>query len=63
MELNKIEWGINISQEREYWKKYLIKVYISIPKNCRYCNKGFINLRENQSLINPLLGKCNNYKC
>ena len=32
-------------------------------KKCSFCDKGFINLRENQSLINPFLGKCNNYRC
>ena len=54
MESNKTEWGINIFQERDYWKKNLINLYISVPEKCSFCDKGFINLRENQSLINAL---------
>ena len=56
-------WGISIEQERKFWDKYLINILIPVPKNCKYCEKGIIYLRKKDSLINPYLGKYNNYKC
>ena len=53
-------WGISIEKERKFWDKYLINILISVPKNCKYCEKCIIYLRKKDSFINPYLGKCNN---
>ena len=60
---NKTNWGITIENERKFWDKNLINIFINPPKKCKYCNRGFIYLRNNNSLINPYLAKCNSYKC
>ena len=60
---NKTEWGITVEQEREIWSKEILNILIPLPKHCNCCNKGLINLRKNNSINNPYLGKCNNYKC
>ena len=56
-------WNITIPNERIIWKNYLIGIFILIPEICNICKKGHINLRDNNSIINPFLGKCSNYKC
>ena len=43
--------------------KNLVNVFIILPDKCKACNKSLICLRNNNSPINPLLGKCNWYKC
>ena len=60
---NKTNWGITIENERNFWDSYLINLFINPPKRCKYCNQGLIYLRKNNSMINPYLGKCNQYKC
>ena len=60
---NKTDWGITIEKERDFWSKYLLNILIPVPTNCKICNKGKINLRKKDSIINPYLGKCNNYLC
>ena len=55
--------GISIEAERDIWNKKLINILIPLLSKCRYCNKGVLYLRNNHNIINPLLGKCNNYKC
>ena len=37
--------------------------YFPIKEICPSCSKGFIGLKNNDSIINPLIGKCNFYKC
>ena len=41
--------------------KELIDSFINKPKICQYCN--IINLRNNESIINLLLGNFNTYFC
>ena len=60
--INKKDWKIDIETERKFWIKNLLNVFIILPDKCKACNKGVICLRNNNSLINPLLGKCNWYK-
>jgi hypothetical protein len=60
---NKTEWGISLKEEREIWTKKFLKVLIPIPDKCNICKTGVIYIRNNNSINNPLLGKCNNYKC
>ena len=60
---NNNKWNISLNSERSFWKNYLIGIFIIIPNICEKCKKGHINLRNNESIINPLLGKCSYYKC
>lgn len=60
---NQKEWNITIEQERKFWINILLGKFINIPEVCIYCNKGNVNIRNNNSIINPVLGKCNNYLC
>jgi transposase-like protein len=56
-------WGISLDDERKFWDKYLLNNLIEIPEKCKYCDIGVIKLRNNNSLVNPYLAKCNFYKC
>ena len=57
------KWKINIETERAFWNKYLLDKYISMPKYCINCNHGVINLINQDKDTNPIIGKCNYYKC
>ena len=59
----KKDWDLSIEDERKLWDDKLINRFIPVPKTCKFCKKGIINLRKNNSIINPYLAKCNNYKC
>ena len=59
----KKDWHINIANEREIWNNLQINRFISIPEKCIYFNTGLIKTRNNNSLVNPILGKFNNYIC
>ena len=56
-------WPISIEKERECWSKQLIPLFINTPEICHHHQKGIINLRKNESINNPYLGKCNKYFC
>lgn len=60
---NRKEYNIEINNERNFWTKKLIEIFIKVPDTCPYCNKGLIQLRKNESIIYPYLGKSSNYKC
>ena len=36
---NKTNWGISITDERSFWDKYLINLFINPPKHCKYSKK------------------------
>ena len=57
------DWNINIKQEREFWKKYILDTFIIIPEKCPYCKHGHIGLKNTEKINSPLEGKCNYYKC
>ena len=57
------KWNIDVAKEREFWKKKIFDNFIKIPQICESCNHGAVNLINQDSEINPFLGKCNNYKC
>lgn len=56
---NKKDWKIPIDQETEIWKKELLSIFIPIKEICPSCSKGLIGLKINDSIINPLISKCN----
>ena len=56
---NKTNWGISVEYERKFWHNYLIVIFIIIPQIC----KGTVYTKDNNSIINPILAKCNYYKC
>lgn len=56
-------WKIDIEKERLFIKKYIIGLFIIIPTICPHCKTGAIGLRDSNSINNPILGKCNNFKC
>ena len=70
MELTKIKymnnpknyknWNINIEQERELWKKYMLWPFIIIPETCIHFKHGYKNAEK---INNQLESKCNHYKC
>lgn len=60
---NKTEQGISLEEEGDIWTKKSLKVLIPIPDKCNICKTGLIYIRNNNSINNPLLGKCINYKC
>ena len=57
------DWNINIEQEPEFWKKYILDTFIIIPETYPYCKHGHIGLKNTQKINSPLEGKCNYYKC
>ena len=46
----------------KFFLNYIIGVFIINPKKCNLCYKGAIYTNDNNSAINPILSKCNNYK-
>ena len=60
---NKTNWGVSIVYERKFWYNYIIGIFIIIPQIFKECNKGLVYTKENNSIINPILAKCNYYKC
>lgn len=54
---------INITKERHFWYAYLLKTIIIIPLICPLCGKKGINAYDNDTLINPVIGRCINSKC
>ena len=53
---NHRNWPININAERELCHNAILNEFIIIPNECPYCHKGSINLRNNNSLVNPIIG-------
>ena len=60
MKSDKTIWPITILKVREIWTKNIIPTFITLPELCPYCKKGKMLLRNNNSSVNPYLGKCNN---
>ena len=56
------DWNINIEQEHEFWKKYILDKFIIIPEKCPYCKHGHIGLKNTEKVNSLLEGKCNYYK-
>ena len=52
-----------IDEEFAIWEKELFDLFIPIPIICKYCKYGKLGLKKYNSLINPYIGKCSNYKC
>ena len=57
------DWNINIEQEREFWKNYILGTFIIIPEKCPQCKYGNIGLKNTNKINSPLEGKYNYYKC
>ena len=57
------DWNINIEQEREFWKNYILGTFIIIPEKCPQCKHGNIGLKNTNKINSPLEGKYNYYKC
>ena len=55
--------GINLEKERDFWHKNVLNKFINVPKKCTFCNKILMNIINNNTLNNPLIVKCNSYKC
>jgi len=51
----------NIQIERELWNEYISTGLIRLPNKCPKCKKN-ITIKENNSSINPYVGRCNNIK-
>lgn len=47
-------WNLNINNEREYIKKYIIGAFIPKPETCENCKIGTIDYKNLESLNNPL---------
>ena len=60
---NRKNWNLDINGERQFWKEKLLNIFINVPEACPHCKMGKIHLKNNESIINPVLGKCTNYKC
>ena len=52
------KWNISVDSERTFWNENLIDKYIKLPKICPLCSKQNINKIQNNTLNNPILGKC-----
>lgn len=52
-----------MKDERTFWFAKLICIFIIIPTFYPFCKKGKISIINNDKIINPVLGKCNHYKC
>ena len=58
---DEIKWKISIEAEREYLLNNLINNFIKIPEKCPLCSKTNINIKNKNSLNNPLISKCSKY--
>jgi hypothetical protein len=54
---------LNLTQERAYWEKYILKYFIYFPDKCTICKSKKIKTGENNKILNHLRLVCNNYKC
>lgn len=52
-----------MEHERNFWHKNVLNKFIIPPEKCSICNKGLMNIINNISINNPLISKCNVYKC
>ena len=54
---------INIENERIFWYKFVLVAIITIPITCPLCHKGTINLQNNPTINNPIIGRCSWNHC
>ena len=57
------KYHLNIMEERAFWQDNIYGKYIPKIEKCRKCNKQTFSLIEKNSIINPIIFSCNNYKC
>ena len=53
----------NILKEQQYWKTYFIPNYVYMPNKCPMCKHNNITIGNGNTLLNPKILICNNYKC
>lgn len=56
-------YDISIEEQRALWHLYYINKYIYVPSICPKCNNGTLSLINNESVLNPIKGSCNNKSC
>ena len=54
---------INVETEIIFWYKFILIAIVTIPNICQNCNYKSINTYNNDSINNPVLGRCNSHKC
>jgi hypothetical protein len=54
---------INIDNERMFWYKFVLLAIITVPIICPLCHKGSVNLQNNPTINNPLIGRCSWNQC
>jgi hypothetical protein len=54
---------ITVQTERFFWNRHFIKYLILIPSVCSLCGYTSISLTDNNSINNPIVGRCCNSKC
>lgn len=54
---------INEENERTFWHKFILITIVTIPTICPNCNYKSISIYNNDSINNPVLGRCNSHKC
>ena len=57
------KYHLNIMEERAFWWDNIYGKYIPKIEKCRKCHKQTFSLIEKNSIINPIIFSCNNYKC
>lgn len=62
MESNTNTQHISIDKERDIRTKEIIKAFVMVPNQCDKCGTSKISLINKENLINPIIGKCSNYK-
>lgn len=53
---------LNMTSERKIWNEYFSNGMIVLPNKCDKCAKN-ISIKENDSIINPYIGRCSNPQC
>ena len=54
---------LNVVTKRTFWYKFILIAIVTIPNICQNCNYKLISTYNNDSINNPVLCKCNSYKC
>ena len=57
------DWNINLEQEREFWRNYILGTFIILTETCPHWKHGHIGLKNTDKINSQFEGKWNYYKC
>lgn len=54
---------ISIPYEREFWKNYILNIYVNPKERCPNCGLISLKINEYNSIYNPYVTRCSSSKC